>query len=227
VPRDDGSLESTLVLVDVKRGEETPLTSAVRAGTGLTYRRPCGWSPDGQFVAAAYRDAQGRSELSLLPLSAAPRSEAQAKVLTESPSRDLALTCQGNVVHSSGWLAFVGVRRTVSQTTATIYVMNIRGGPWVQITDGTDWAHFPEWSRDGRTLYFISVRNGVYNIWAAGFDPSTAKRVGRPYRVTRFDGTVEEFAYVCCEPQIGVTEKALILPVTRPEASVWMIEVAK
>ena len=71
---------------------------------------------------------------------------------------------------------------------------------WTRITEGTSGDDKPRWSPDGKTLYFISSRAGLFNVWGMRFDPAIGQPVGEPFRVTAFDevektaeGTHERF----------------------------------
>ncbi|HSE66781.1 MAG TPA: protein kinase [Gemmatimonadales bacterium] len=57
------------------------------------------------------------------------------------------------------------------------------GAPVAVTADGaTDWA--PEWSPDGRWLYFISDRGGSPNLWRIAIDESSGRTSGAPEPVT-------------------------------------------
>ncbi|MCB9379037.1 MAG: PD40 domain-containing protein [Holophagales bacterium] len=58
------------------------------------------------------------------------------------------------------------------------------GGEPVAVTQdvATDWS--PEWSPDGRWLYFSSDRGGSFNLWRIPIDPATGGTAGVPQPVT-------------------------------------------
>ena len=38
---------------------------------------------------------------------------------------------------------------------------------------------------------FLSNRGGLFNVWAARFDPVAGQQIGEPFRVTHYDGPGE------------------------------------
>jgi hypothetical protein len=50
-----------------------------------------------------------------------------------------------------------------------------------------DWAN---WSIDGGTLYFTSVRDGNYCVWAQRTDASTGRPAGDQFAVLHLHGSV-------------------------------------
>ena len=63
-----------------------------------------------------------------------------------------------------------------------IYVVPVRGGAPRQLTDHPADDLVPSWSRDGRSLYFASLRTGVYQIW------KLAPQGGEPVQLTKNGG---------------------------------------
>jgi dipeptidyl aminopeptidase/acylaminoacyl peptidase len=81
------------------------------------------------------------------------------------------------------WIAFVGHENEYSHVTeAGIYVMPARGGTAIKITAGFDrtygsalatdlrspegGAAAPQWSKDGKTIYFVATDHGASNVYA-------------------------------------------------------------
>jgi WD40 repeat protein len=56
---------------------------------------------------------------------------------------------------------------------------------WIALTDGTSSAHFPEWTRDGRSVMFISNRDGFYCLWHQRLNRKLSPE-GRATPVTHF-----------------------------------------
>jgi hypothetical protein len=65
--------------------------------------------------------------------------------------------------------------------------MPAAGGPWTLISKGKPWDDKPNWSPDGKTIYFVSARSGFFNVWGIRFDSTKGKPVGEAFRVTAFE----------------------------------------
>jgi len=68
-------------------------------------------------------------------------------------------------------------------TSARLWIYRMDDGEAFPVTDAVTWNHSPSWSPDGRTLYFVSNRGGLRDLWqqrvAADGMPE-----GEPLRVT-------------------------------------------
>jgi eukaryotic-like serine/threonine-protein kinase len=71
-----------------------------------------------------------------------------------------------------------------TQGQRDLWTIAAEGGEPVAVTRdaATDWS--PEWSPDGRWLYFSSDRGGSYNLWRIEIDPATGGAAGPPQPVT-------------------------------------------
>ncbi|MFT5233128.1 MAG: serine/threonine protein kinase/Tol biopolymer transport system component, partial [Candidatus Krumholzibacteriia bacterium] len=65
-----------------------------------------------------------------------------------------------------------------------IYTIAADGGKPVAVTldNATDWS--PQWSPDGRWIYFISDRGGTPDLWRVGIDENTGETTSEPEAVT-------------------------------------------
>jgi len=53
----------------------------------------------------------------------------------------------------------------------------------ISISDGGMWVSDPQWSADGRFLYYLSNRDDFNCIWAVPIDPRTGRITGEPFAV--------------------------------------------
>ena len=191
------------------------------------------WSPDRQFVIAVSgpgaHESHGSptSSILLLPLAAAPKAEAQARLVTSTRSDGFyQMRCSPN----GRWIAFELVGGDASSggsgaNQALLYVVPVSGGPWVRITDGKSWDDKPRWSTDGKLLYFMSSRTGLLNVWATRFDDVAGHPIGEPFQVTAFENPG-----LMMPPQnpsllqISVAENRLVLPLAAVSGNIWMLE---
>ena len=67
---------------------------------------------------------------------------------------------------------------------------------WIQITDGQHWDAVAEFSPDGKTIYFLSHRDGFRCHWAIRVDASTKKPIGKPFAVQHYHNPRRSPGYV-------------------------------
>ena len=90
---------------------------------------------------------------------------------------------------------------------------------WTTPRSESDWKYIdtdqpvdkPRWSADGRLIYFLSARGGLWNVWAVAFDPATGPK-GPPMPVTRFDGPGEQIPSQIGPLEISVARGRLVIP---------------
>ena len=121
------------------------------------------------------------------------------------------------------WISFV----TVSANDAgvsTVCVMPASGGSYQAVTDGREYDDKPHWAPDGRTLYFVSPRDGALNVWGRRFDATTGTAVGAPFQVTAFSGPRQMISAWLSQMQIALTADRLFLPITETQSELWILD---
>ncbi|MFI5310449.1 MAG: amidohydrolase family protein [Gemmatimonadales bacterium] len=68
-------------------------------------------------------------------------------------------------------------RTIVFDLLGDLYTLPIAGGKATRITSGMAWDCMPRWSPDGRTIAFISDRDGGDNLWLVNPDGTGAHRI--------------------------------------------------
>ena len=169
--------ETQLMVWSSQSHNEEPLTKSSMAG-----KEPSGWSADGKWVLASVgmmlepnRWIQGtgtqRWEIWRLPVVAAgSHAEPEARKIIADPAYDL---FQSHFSPDGRWIVFEAIR--FSPVESTLYVMPAAGGPWTLISKGKPWDDKPNWSPDGKTIYFVSARSGFFNVWGIRFDSTKGK----------------------------------------------------
>jgi len=140
------------------------------------------WSPDGRSIAYVQFDQSWNPPWEIVVVDADGRNphpaystERNATLSTPSWSPDgshLAFS-YGN---ASFWL-----RGNIAP--ASIWVVPARGGPTVQVTTGQSLDHAPVWTRDGRSLLFVSDRDGTPDVYRIAVQ-SDGTPAGAPERLT-------------------------------------------
>jgi WD40 repeat protein len=59
-------------------------------------------------------------------------------------------------------------------------------GPWIPIVNDAAANHHPVWSADGKTIYYLTDRDGSLCLWSVPFDARTGKTSGPPTPVLHF-----------------------------------------
>jgi len=199
-------------LLSADGGQEQALSSKNRLGI-------TDWTADGQQVLGLCRSSpQSKSQTCLAPISAAPHMERAMRVVAADPDFNLN---QARFSPDERWIAIQAVKYI---GRSNIYVVPATGGGWTQVTDGEHWDDKPRWSSDGKTIYFISNRTGLLNVWGVRFDPEKGKHAGEPFRVTAFEKP-SQMIFPDVKPlNLEITADRLFLNITEMSGSVWVLE---
>ena len=95
-------------------------------------------------------------------------------------------------------------------------VTNIRsapvsGGKWIRVTDPGSNESSPQWSADGRTIYFISDHGGSDQVWCAAPDGNNRRQV------TNISGGVEGFSVAPSENRLMYVARVPVEKRSSPE----------
>jgi Tol biopolymer transport system component len=207
--RHNGSRETAVVLLAANTGE--PQVMSTTPALRMIYD----WSPDDRSFLVGCRVA-GRFAVCVLPI-AASRAEQELPIFAADAQRDLFGI---RVSPDSRW---VTVSATPDAMHSAISVIPSRGGAWVPVTTGEQYDTKPRWSPDGRFIYFLSDRDGTWNLWRRGFDPSSGSPLGEPTRVSSF-GSAAQFIDYQSDLQFAIAGNRAIVPITQKSGAIWIIE---
>ena len=59
-------------------------------------------------------------------------------------------------------------------------------GKWIPVTSESEWSDWPRWSGDGKTVFYLSNRDGFYCVWGKRFDPDSGEVTGAPFGVAHY-----------------------------------------
>jgi len=214
-----------IVLLPQGGGSVDPVTSAAFEGDIED------WSPDGQWIVAlqAIQNQPRRPELRivLLPLSAAPKAETRARLVTSSQSEGIYEGIYEVRLSPNGrWIVFEAVKGGIGPggaTNATLCVVPVSGGAWTRITDGQFWDDKPRWSPDGKTIFYISSRNGFLNVRGIHFDPEQGRPQGQPFQVTSFDSPKLMVADDLGWLSMSLSHDRLVFSMKETSGSIWAL----
>jgi Tol biopolymer transport system component len=128
------------------------------------------------------------------------------------------------------WLSFI---RWPVADRARIYVAPFkRGAPiadasWIPVTSGETVDEEQAWAPDGRTIYFVSERDGFRCIYAAPFDPS-ACRVGAVQPILHGHGTGRRLLPTAAAPgRLDAGGGRLVFPMQETQSNIHAITIEK
>jgi dipeptidyl aminopeptidase/acylaminoacyl peptidase len=147
-------------------------------------------------------------------------SGATLRVIASDPGKNV---YESRFSPDQRWISFIAVE-TADARVSRIYVVPASGGEWRPITEGIWYDDKPHWSRDGRTLYFVSDRQGLLNVWGLRVDPAKGTPIGEPFQVTSFASPRQTISPELQRMQIAVTAMRLFLPITETSGELWLLD---
>jgi Tol biopolymer transport system component len=182
---------------------------------------PTDWSADGAWLLGTCRTGTPpRLGACVLPVSEGSVSATALRVVASDPAKNI---FESRFSPDQRWISFIAVDRADARVSR-VYVVPASGGAWRPVTEGLWYDDKPHWSPDSRTLYFLSNRRGMFNLWAYHYDPETGATVGEPFPVTSFTSPRQTISAELSRNQIAVTSTHLFLPITESTAELWMLD---
>ena len=221
----DGSRLAYVRIAKTTRAVEAMIWSKARGEEPITAPRDfvlSSWSPDGKSLLVSMPGSESRLEIWEMPATGSDAT-AKARKLVAADSRTN--LWQSRYSPDGRWILFEAEENKSNLHQSTIYVTPATGGgPWTRITESNHWDNKPRWSPDGRSIYYLSGRNGFFNVWGIHFDPVKGKPEGDPFQVTNFDSPKRMVADVMPAVGLSLTEDKLIVTVAQRSGSIWILD---
>ena len=160
-------------------------------------------------------------ELFQMSITAAPNAENSARKIAADPKYDL---WQPHLSPNGRWIVFQAGATDPAAAESALYVVSAEGGPWTRITEGKHWDDKPNWSPDGKTIYFVSGRGGFYNVWGIHFNPASGKPVGQAFKVSQFDGPGLVVPQQISPVALSITEEKMALTLADSSGGIWILD---
>jgi Tol biopolymer transport system component len=162
------------------------------------------WSPDGRYLLTESANlTSGDSEISVVPLD--PREK--PRVL---PVANTGTQTSGQFSPDGRFIAFA----MLANGTPQIFVVpfSAGNGMWQASADG---GHWPRWSRDGKQLYFISMRNEMMTVDM--HEKGESIEMGHPVRLFSFRPSVRIYRLGMIDYDVSPDGKRFLLVVAADE----------
>jgi hypothetical protein len=96
------------------------------------------------------------------------------------------------------------------------------GSKWIPITGQSEFSERPRWSGDGKTIYYMSTRDGFGCIWGQRFDSKSETSAGKPFAVMHYHNTRFSPASVVARSfNLSVSGDSVYLNVGEENSSIW------
>ncbi len=210
-----------IALLPAGGGDEQVLTSPSRPARVVT-----GWSADGKSILAFFkRGTPGRCGVEMLPLSAAPHAETEARLVAWDPDYQV---YNGLMSPDGRWIC-LQVTPAVGAASSAIHVVAASTeSPAFEehtpITQGKYWDDKPRWAPDGKAVFFISSRGGFLNLWGIRFDLDEGKPIDEPFQVTTFESPGQMVYPYVSSFDVSLCEDRLVLPIMEVSGNIWMLD---
>lgn len=181
---------------------------------------PTDWAADGRTLLAACRE-QRSAPVGTCVMRLSPVAETSAVTrLASDPDHNL---YQQRYSPNQRWISFVAMPRRTWGVTR-VHVMPADGGPWRAMTDGASYDDKARWSPDGRVLYYISNRDGRFEVWGRRFDAAAGQPEGDPFRVTSLEGARQRLSPSLPDMEMFITPTRIFLPMYEVSSRVWVLD---
>src|SRR5262249_45447422 len=140
-----------------------------------------------------------------------------ARKLISDPDHEL---YQPHVSPDGKWIVFEAFKND-PPVESSIYVTSSAGGPVTRISEGDNWHDKPRWSPDGKIIYYVSGREGVFNVWGVHFDVVNGRPAGAPFRVTSFDSPGLAVGDNISAVEFSLVHDKFVLTMEDRDGSIW------
>jgi Tol biopolymer transport system component len=175
------------------------------------------WSSNGQSLLVSEQNEQtGRTEIWREPANI--KNPGLRKRLVSQPDCDF---WQEKFSPDGKWIAFEAVCDDRRGFRSAIYVVSADGGSPIRVTEGKHWDDKPRWSPDGRSIYFVSDRNGYLNVFGV---PINGRQLGTVFEVSAFDGPAKHIPDLVPMVGFSVGRNRLMMTISRQSGSLWVLD---
>jgi Tol biopolymer transport system component len=217
VSPEDG--KGQLVVWSALTGEEQRFGPRVDRGLDI---EPYDWSPDGKSILASIENSHTHSVDIWKILVATPTPPSNLNPQKIISGLDYSLY-QGHFSPDGRWIVFIGCRNGNS-IECTVFAAPSAGGVWARLSDGHFFDDKPRWAPDGKTVYYVSGRAGLYNVRGIRFDPASGRRSGESFAVTSFRPPGPLISDNITAVELSLTQTSLVITLEESPGSIWVLD---
>jgi Tol biopolymer transport system component len=96
-------------------------------------------------------------------------------------------------------------------------------GKWLPITDTSESSDRPRWSGDGKTIFYLSTRDGFSCLWGQSFNPETGETSGPPFAVMHYHNRRNSIDVVAPRSfNLSVAGDSIYFNLGESSSSIWI-----
>ena len=203
----------------------TIFTVAATGGAPAKVCDDCGqlrsWSSNGGVMASQQPIPKGLN-WTRFRINRIDTASGRTTILTEKPGTFLFAP---DLSPDGRWIVFQARTAPVSDFEQLFVAPADENAPvapsrWIALTDLQHFDANPQWSRDGKMVYFTSNRDGYTCLWALRLDPVTKWPVGQSFAVQHFHGTPRHYTF---HPTFSVGPDRIVISLDQLQSDLWMM----
>jgi len=142
-----------------------------------------------------------------------------------SPQPDSSLS-GGDWSAAHEYLLFLAARHGESRRAFAVRLPQVAETPqggWIPVSADDAEMELPHWSNDGRTIFFLSKRDGNNCLWGLKFDPAGRRAIGKPFPLMHYhDPRVTPDRASPVARGLAVSQDSVFLNVGEVTDTVWV-----
>jgi len=101
-------------------------------------------------------------------------------------------------------------------------------GNWVPITPASESSDRPRWSGDGKTIFYVSTRDGSSCLWGQSFNPQAGEPVGPPFAVMHYHNRKNSIDVIAPKSfNLSVAGDSIYFNLGEQSSSIWIGKLRK
>jgi Tol biopolymer transport system component len=181
-----------------------------------------GWSKDSRMMLVnSFQGVRRRLGVSLIKLGSQVRT-----TILQDPNADLRHARFSPDDRSIAFLA------RMDGGSSRIYVAPFRdrlvpSSEWIALTDGSAWESSPQWSPDGKLVYYGSTRDGYHCVWAQHLDAAN-RPAAAPFAVYHLHTARRSTAVLPFDDtDLFVGRNQLLLSLSELTGNIWSAKISE